>query len=72
MSTRFQHRQIDGDESEMSSALEMAIDSHWCVLVLLSRLRLKALSSTIFLSSSEAQEGESYFSVTLNASSNFF
>ena len=29
MSTRFKHRQIDGDESETSSALEMAIDSHW-------------------------------------------
>ncbi|KDR83970.1 hypothetical protein GALMADRAFT_236519 [Galerina marginata CBS 339.88] len=40
MSTRYQHRQIDGDESEMSSALEMAIDQH----------------CTIFLSSSEAQE----------------
>ncbi|KAJ3505660.1 hypothetical protein NLJ89_g7303 [Agrocybe chaxingu] len=40
MAKRFQHRQIDGDESEMSSALEMAIDQH----------------CTIFLSSSEAQE----------------
>ncbi|KAF9029771.1 Ca2+-permeable cation channel activity protein [Panaeolus papilionaceus] len=40
MSTRFKHRQIDGDESEMSSALEMAIDQH----------------CTIFLSSSEAQD----------------
>ncbi|KAF9464883.1 hypothetical protein BDZ94DRAFT_1296902 [Collybia nuda] len=40
MSSRFQHRQVDGDESEMSSALEMAIDSH----------------CAIFLSSSEAQE----------------
>ncbi|KAF8914195.1 calcium activated cation channel [Gymnopilus junonius] len=40
MSTRYQHRQIDGDESDMSSALEMAIDQH----------------CTIFLSSSEAQE----------------
>jgi len=29
MSTRFKHRQLDGDISEMSSALEMAIDSHW-------------------------------------------
>ena len=29
MSTRFKHRQIDGDISEMSSALEMAIDQHW-------------------------------------------
>ncbi|CAA7260062.1 unnamed protein product [Cyclocybe aegerita] len=40
MAKRFQHRQVDGDESEMSSALEMAIDQH----------------CTIFLSSSEAQE----------------
>lgn len=32
MSTRYQHRQIDGDESEMSSALEMAIDQHWFAL----------------------------------------
>ncbi|KAF8165552.1 calcium activated cation channel [Crassisporium funariophilum] len=39
MSTRYQHRQIDGDESEMSSALEMAIDQH----------------CSIFLSSSESQ-----------------
>lgn len=31
MSTRFKYRQIDGDESDMSSALEMAIDQHWCV-----------------------------------------
>lgn len=31
MSTRFQHIQADGDESDMASALEMAIDSHWCV-----------------------------------------
>lgn len=40
MSTRYQHRQIDGDESEMASALESAIDQH----------------CTIFLSSSEAQD----------------
>jgi len=29
MSTRFKHVRFDGDESNMSSALEMAIDSHW-------------------------------------------
>lgn len=29
MSKRYQHRQIDGDASEMSSALEVAIDQHW-------------------------------------------
>ncbi|KAJ7068566.1 calcium activated cation channel [Mycena amicta] len=40
MSTRFQHIQVDGDKSDMSSALEMAIDSH----------------CTIFLSSTEAQD----------------
>jgi hypothetical protein len=40
MSTRFKHRKIDGDESEMTSALELAIDTN----------------CTIFLSSSEAQD----------------
>ena len=29
MSTRFKHLEVDGDESEKVSALEMAIDSHW-------------------------------------------
>lgn len=29
MSSRFIHREVDGDESEKVSALEMAIDSHW-------------------------------------------
>ena len=29
MSMRYKHRQIDGDESEMSNALELAIDQHW-------------------------------------------
>jgi hypothetical protein len=37
MSARFKHRQLDGDLSEMSSALEMAIDSHWCVPTSVSR-----------------------------------
>ncbi|KAJ3556721.1 hypothetical protein NM688_g1867 [Phlebia brevispora] len=40
MSTRFTHRELDGDASDKTSALEMAIDSH----------------CTIFLSSTEAQE----------------
>lgn len=31
MSTRYRHRQVDGDVSEMSSALELAIDQHWSV-----------------------------------------
>lgn len=29
MSKRFRHRQADGGESELSSALETAIDSNW-------------------------------------------
>ncbi len=33
MSTRFTHRALDGDDSEKTSALEMAIDSHWSVHV---------------------------------------
>ncbi|KAL1735896.1 hypothetical protein EV714DRAFT_267440 [Schizophyllum commune] len=40
MSTRFKHLESDGDESDMSSALELAIDTN----------------CTIFLSSSEAQD----------------
>lgn len=40
MSTRFRHREWDGDDSDLSTALELAIDSQ----------------CTIFLSSSEAQD----------------
>ncbi|KAL0580084.1 Calcium channel yvc1 [Marasmius crinis-equi] len=40
LATRYKHIQVDGDESDPTSALEMAIDSH----------------CTIFLSSSEAQD----------------
>jgi hypothetical protein len=29
MSTRYRHRQVDGDASETSSALEVAMDQHW-------------------------------------------
>ena len=29
MSTRFSHREMDGDESDRLSAVEVAIDSHW-------------------------------------------
>jgi len=29
MSTRYKHKQIDGDDSDPASALEMAIDTHW-------------------------------------------
>jgi hypothetical protein len=31
MSTRFRHIRADGEESDLSSALELAIDSHWSV-----------------------------------------
>lgn len=31
MSSRFRHREVDGDESERLSAIEIAIDSHWYV-----------------------------------------
>ncbi|KAI0692662.1 calcium activated cation channel [Cytidiella melzeri] len=40
LSTRYTHREVDGDKSDKTSALEMAIDSH----------------CTIFLSSTEAQD----------------
>lgn len=36
MSTRYQHRQSDGD-IEMSSALELAIDTHWWVHLIMTR-----------------------------------
>ncbi len=29
LSTRYTHREVDGDNSDKTSALEMAIDSHW-------------------------------------------
>lgn len=32
MSTRFRHLESDGDESDMSSALELAIDTNWYAL----------------------------------------
>jgi len=40
MSSRFQHRQVDGDVSDMSSTLEMAIDSSWLASKPLSPERL--------------------------------
>jgi hypothetical protein len=40
MSSRFQHRQVDGDVSDMSSALEMAIDSSWLASKTFSPRRL--------------------------------
>ena len=30
MSTRFCHLEWDGDSSDLSTALELAIDTHWC------------------------------------------
>ncbi|KAH9948400.1 hypothetical protein B0H21DRAFT_690173 [Amylocystis lapponica] len=42
MSSRYKYREVDGDVSEMASALEVAIDSH----------------CTIFLSSTESQAGQ--------------
>ena len=64
MSNRYQHRQVDGDESEMSSALELAIDQHWYNFFSVKVQAHVLMSifyylSTIFLSSSEAQEGVS-------------
>ena len=61
MSKRYRHLEWDGDQSELQSALELAIDTHWLV-VFLSRIDLFGLflSSTIFLSSTEAQHGEEY------------
>lgn len=62
MSTRFMHREIDGDSSDKTSALEMAIDSHWYDGI--SSLCVDAkfvLCSTIFLSSTEAQDGNLQF-----------
>ena len=59
MSTRFRHREWDGDKSNLSSALEAAIDQHWYVIHIISLfdyLYLHPLSS-IFLSSTEAQYG---------------
>jgi hypothetical protein len=32
MSTRFKHLQADGDESDLASALELAIDTYWCAI----------------------------------------
>ena len=60
MSTRFRHRQLDGDLSDMSSALELAIDSQWWAqsLQYSSAACDTCVYSTIFLSSSEAQDGK--------------
>jgi hypothetical protein len=63
MSMRYKYRQMDGDESEMSNALELAIDQHWYFYtsnssILMTKTRL--FYSTVFLSSSESQEGENF------------
>ena len=33
LSTRYTHKEVDGDNSDKTSALEMAIDSHWYVFL---------------------------------------
>ena len=61
LSMRYKHRRSDGDESELSNALEMAIDQHWYFLAFNSTIsddRPETFFSTIFLSSSEAQAGK--------------
>lgn len=35
MSTRYRRLEWDGDQSELSSALELAIDTDWCALITL-------------------------------------
>ncbi|KAG0709856.1 hypothetical protein DFH29DRAFT_841605 [Suillus ampliporus] len=56
MSTRYRHREPDGDISEASSALELAIDNHWSVLHIDPCNALTCCYvASIFLSSSEAQ-----------------
>ena len=60
LSTRFRFKEIDEDISEKASALELAVDSHWSVhefypLPFYAHLHE---CSTIFLSSTEAQDGE--------------
>ena len=61
MSERYKHLNWDGTESMLSSALESAVDQHWCVFCGWSPLefRSSACSSTIFLSSNESQLGVS-------------
>ena len=62
-SMRYKHRLIDGDESEISNALEMAIDQHWYFLAFSSTIsddRPETSYSTIFLSSSEAKQARSF------------
>ena len=63
MSMRYKHRQIDGDESELSNALELAIDQHWYFHTSIHLLWWQKIdfSSTIFISSNESQEGKDFF-----------
>ena len=61
MSKRFRYRRFDGDESDLSSALEMAIDSNWYRRTFHAEKLLTNESihySSIFLSSSEAQDSK--------------
>ena len=60
MSLRYKYRQMDGDESEMS---ELAIHQHWYLYTSNSSIMMtktRFFYSTIFLSSSEAQEGKNF------------
>lgn len=66
MASRYTHRQLDGDESDPTSALEMAVDSHWCVscvyvITFLVEIWHTYISS-IFLSSDESQKGSLFLS----------
>ena len=45
MSTRFRHLESDGDESDMSSALELAIDTNWYALTVTMTCRTYANDS---------------------------
>ncbi|KIY49452.1 hypothetical protein FISHEDRAFT_41344 [Fistulina hepatica ATCC 64428] len=47
MSTRFRHRQLDGSIGDTSSALELAIDTHWQVFSVPSTPRSNNLNSGV-------------------------
>jgi hypothetical protein len=44
MSARFTYRELDGDASDKTSALETAIDSHWYSHIVLKRISRGLLS----------------------------
>ena len=47
LSTRYTHREVDGDEGDKTSALEMAIDSHWYTAYALIEASSLTPSSTV-------------------------